>query len=198
MGPEGTTSGVLFLSFVILLTFIGLFFVFWAGWWISHRYQGVSPYTGQPLRRATDLSYFAAEKVLHYLYDFKQYDNRVFKLSRAAYCRETGRIFQDCVSWLDTVNVDWNFIQKRYPGDYVSWGSLTEDQQRDIREVHETLEFFQIRQSSKNSSPRMVEPEYVFLKPGPLYVNVHNKVLVGWQVVPDTELEVLVVQKPIR
>lgn len=194
--PSDTTAQVMFLSFAIVLTFAAIFLVFWIGWRISNQKQGVCPYTGAPLRRATDISYFAAEKTMRYLYHFKQYDNRVFKLSGAAFCRDTGRIFQDCVTWLDTVKVDWSFIQKRYPGDYVSWGSLSADQQRDIREAHDSLDRFQTAHSSPNPAPRMVEPEYVFIKPGPLYVNLQNKVLVGWQVVPDTDMEVLIVQKP--
>jgi hypothetical protein len=193
-----TTGWVLLLSVIILLTLCLLIFVFWLSWWVSQRGQGVSPYTGVPLRRATDLSYFATERVLRFMYDFKQYDNRIFKLNRAAYCRETGRIFTDCVTWIDSVKVDWNFLQKRYPGNYVSWGSLSIDQQRYIREAHHSLEGFQTEISSPSSSPRAIEPEYVYERPGPLYVDIQTKVLLGWKNIPSTDLEVLIVQKPIR
>ena len=33
-------------------------------------------------------------------------------------------------------------------------------------------------------------------RPGPLYVDIETKVLLGWKVVPGTDLEVLIVQKP--
>jgi len=93
---DATTGWVLLLSVAIVATLAFLIFAFWFGWWMSGRAMGVSPYTGVPLRRATDLSYYAAEQALLFLYNFQQYDNRIFKLSRAAYCRETGRIFTVC------------------------------------------------------------------------------------------------------
>lgn len=191
-----STYQVLVLSAAICLTFAGLFLAFWLGYWISTKQQGQSPYTGSPLRRCTDLTYFAAERVLRYMYNIKQYDNQVFKLRKSAYCRETGRIFINCVSIFNTVNVDWTFISKRYRGNYVSWGSLTRDQKIDIANAHESLEKFQTTISSPEPSPRNVASEYVFVKPGPLYVDVNTKVLVGWQEVPDTGMEVLIVQKP--
>ena len=193
-----STGWVLLLAFGILITFVLLFVVFWFTYKFSDRAQGVSPYTGLPLRRATSLSFYSAEKVLHYLYDYQQFDNRIFKLSRAAFCRETGRIFTSCISWLDTVHVDWNFLQKRHPGNYVSWGSLNPDQKKAIRDSHDSLDGFQTDESSPTPSPRAVEPEYAYTKPGPLYVDLYTRVLMGWKVVPDTELEVLIVQKPIR
>ncbi len=195
---DATTGWVLLLSIAIVATLAFLIFVFWFGWWMSSRAMGVSPYTGVPLRRATDLSYYAAEQALLFLYNFQQYDNRIFKLSRAAYCRETGRIFTECVTWMDTVKVDWTFLQKRYPGIWVSWGSLNSDQQRAIRDVHESLDGFQTEISSPTPAPRAIESEYAYTKPGPLYVDIQTKVLLGWKVVPGTELEVLIVQKPVR
>lgn len=195
---EPSTSLVLLFSLGILLAFAFLFFVFWFGWWMSDRAMGISPYTGIPLRRATDLTYFAAERVLRFLFEFQQYDNRIFKLSRAAYCRETGRIFTNCVTWLDTVKVDWTFLQKRYPGSYVSWGSLNGDQQKAIRDAHDSMEGYQTESSSPTPSPRGIEPEYAYTKPGPLYVDIETKVLLGWKIVPATDLEVLIVQKPVR
>ena len=85
----------------------------------------------------TEISYYSAEKVLGYLFDLSQYDNRVFKVRNAAFCRETGRVFQDCITWFDTINVDWTFLQKRHPGNYISWGSLSKEQQEAIREAHQ-------------------------------------------------------------
>lgn len=173
-----------------------LFAAFWFGWWVNKYGQGRSPYTGQKLRRATDLSYYAAEKTLRFLYEMKEYDNRIFKLKKAAFCRETGRIFQNCVTWYDVAIVDWRFLQNRFPGTYVSWGSLSWEQQREIKERHRSLEGFQTERSSSNPVPRLIEPEYVYEKPGPLYVDLETKILMGWKIVPGTDLEVLIVQKP--
>lgn len=186
---------VLFAS-LILLVFLGFiaFFVFSA--WVTRHQTGVSPFSGLPLRRGDDLPYEGAKKVLQFLYDRHEYDNRIFDIKRAAVCRETGRVFPNCISWFNTVSVDWSYPPKRFPGNYVSWGSLTYEQQEAIRKIHDSLEGFQTEQSSANSAPSQIEPEFAFLKPGPLYVDVDTKVLLGWQEVPDSDFEVLIVQKP--
>ncbi|MCE2982305.1 MAG: hypothetical protein LW832_01945 [Parachlamydia sp.] len=196
--PETSTSLVLLFSLVIILAFAFIFFAFWFGWRMADRSSGVSPYTGLPLRRANDLTYFAAERVVRFMLEFQEYDNRPFKLNKAAYCRETGRIFPNCITLLDTVKVDWTFLQKRYPGSYVSWGSLSNEQQRDVKKAHSSMVGYQTDESSPTSSPRMIEPEYVHTRPGPLYVDFQTKTLLGWMVVPYTDLEVLIVRKPDR
>jgi hypothetical protein len=197
MGEERGLWIVLFAG-LILLSFAFLSLLFWIGWRISQRSQAVSPYTGVPLRRLSEISYYSAERILRYLHDLHQYDNRVFKLSKAAFCRETGRIFQDCVTILDTIKIDWTFLHKRYHGNWISWGSLAKDQQDAIREVHGSLDRFQTLESSPTPAPRAIESEYAYTKPGPLYVDLETRVLLGWQVVPGTEFEVLIVQKPIK
>lgn len=196
MGNEGTW--VILISLLILISLVLLFAFFWIGWRLSQRSHSVCPYTGVPLRRASEIPYASAEKILRYLFDLKEYDNRIFKLSRAAFCRETGRIFQDCVSWFDTIDVDWGFLKKRYPGHYVSWGSLTKEQQEEVRKVHRSLDGFQTRDSSPQFLPQSAESVYTLTRPGPLYVDFNTKVLLGWKEVPDTEFEVLIVQLPIR
>lgn len=189
---------VFVISGFIFLTFAFLIILFWFGWRISQRSEALCPYTGIPLRRTTEISYYSTEQILRYLYDFHQYDNRIFKLNRSAFSRETGRIFQDCVTIFDTIKVDWTFLQKRYPGNWTSWGSLASDQQNEIREAHASLDRFQTFESSPTPSPRLIESEYVYTKPGPLYVDLETKVLMGWQLVPGTDFEVLIVQKPIK
>ncbi len=191
-----TSFQVFFFGIAVLIVFFLLFLVFLGTWWVTQRKPSLSPYSGMPLRHATCLSYYSIEQVLKYLYNLHQYDNRLFDIKKAALCRETGRIFPDCVTWYNAIDVDWTFIQKRYPGNYVSWGSLTDSQKQAIEVLHDSLEGFQIAYSSANPSPRKVEEEYVFEKPGPLYVDVQTGVLVGWQCVPQIDLEVLIVQKP--
>jgi len=187
---------VVFFGLTVVLIFLMLLVSFFVGWWLSRNRVSPCPYTGRALRRGSDLHYTIVEKVLRYLFDIYQYDNRLFDLSRAAICRDTGRIFPESVTWYRTVHVDWTFLQKRYPGKYVSYGSLTEEQKLVIQSQHESLEGFQVEFSSPTSTPRLVEPEYVYRKPGPLYVDVDTGILLGWKCVPDTDLEVLIVQKP--
>lgn len=195
---DDTGTWVVIFSFAVLATFALLVLLFWFSWRSATKAQGVSPYTGFPLRRATELPYYAVEKVFQYLNSYHQYDNRIFLLRRASFCRETGRIFQESVTWYDVIKINWNFLRKRYPGNYVSWGSLTRDQQQEIREAHETLEGFQTDLSSPNPQPRAIHSEYIYTKPGPLYVDFDKKILLGWKEVPGTELEVLIVQKPVK
>ncbi len=191
-----TYTDVAFFSFLVLLSFLVLVATFFFGYWISRRRTCPSPYSSLPLRRGSDLPYSSMEKILRYLYTLHQYDNRMFDLNQAAYCRETGRVFPKAVGLFGTIHVDWNFLQKRYPGQYVSWGSLTEQQQEAIRDAHYSLEGFQTDFSSGQASPRMIEPEFAFAKPGPLYVDLTTYVVLGWKCVPNTEFEVLIAQKP--
>jgi hypothetical protein len=191
-----TSMQVVLFSLAVLAVFFLLFFVFFLAWWMSRREVSLSPYSGMPLRSATSLSYYSIEKVVRYLYQMHQYDNRIFEIKKAALCRETGRVFPDCLTWYDVIKIDWSFIQKRHSGSYVSWGSLTGAQKEAVRAIHESLDNFQTEYSSSTPSPRHVEQKYALEKPGPLYVDINTGILVGWQCVPDTDLEVLIVQKP--
>jgi hypothetical protein len=185
----------LFGIFILVVILILFGFCIY-GIWLSRRPSSLSLYSHLPMRRGSDLSYYASEKTLRFLYNTHQYDNRIFSLKRAAVCRETGRIFSNAVTWYDRIELDWTFLQKRYPGSYVSWGSLTAEQQGLIRNAHDSLEGFQTDFSSPNPLPKAVEAKYAFAKPGPLYVDMNTKVLLGWKSVPATDLEVLIVQKP--
>ena len=120
----------------------------------------------------------------------------MFDVTQAALCRDTGRLFPNALTWYGTLKVDWKFLRKRYPGNFVSWGSLSEFQQLKIRDKHGSLEGFQTEFSSPTPSPRAIEPEYAYKKPGPLYVDIDTSVLLGWKEVPETDLEVLIVQRP--
>lgn len=193
---EGNTVQAVILSFAILAAFLFMVaMLFFSNWWLRND-TCPSPYTKTPLRRASTLSYSSMVKVLRYLYNLQQYDNRIFLFKKSAFCRETGRIFQDCVTWYDVIRVDWTFLEKRYPGNWVSWGSLQDDQREEIYYAHDSLEGFQVEYSSRNPSPRQVEPQYCYMKPGPLYVDMDTKILLGWKNIPDSDLEVLIVQKP--
>lgn len=181
---------------LLFLVLLGLLTSFIYGTWINRGTSSPSPYTGRALRKGSDIHWLTIEKVLRFLYDMHDYNNRLFDFNRAAFCRDTGRIFPDSITWHGSIKVSWRFLQKRFPGNFVSWGSLTEEQKISIIDRHKSLEGFQTEFSSHTPSPRKVEKEYAYLKPGPLYVDVDSGVLLGWKWVPDTDLEVLVLQKP--
>lgn len=193
---EISRQEVVFFSFALLISFIFLLVASFFGYWLRNQPPSISPYTKYPLRMGSDLPYDSVERILRFLYNYHEYDNRMFDLRKAAYCRDTGRIFPDAITWYGAIKVDWSFLQKRYPGVYVSWGSLTELQQENIRESHHSLDGFEIEFSSPQPLPRMIESDYALSKPGPLYVDIETKVLLGWKIVPDTDFEVLIVQKP--
>lgn len=187
---------VVFFSIAILLVFLLLIATCCFGYWLTHQRDSVSPYTGKPLRKTSDLSYFYMEMLLRYFYELNDYDNVLIDLSKAAFCRETGRVFPNALTWYDRINVNWNFLQKRLPGNYVSWGSLTDFQKEVIQDAHHVMEGFQTEFSSPTPSPRLIEKKYAYAKPGPLYVDLETKILMGWKSVPNTDLEVLIVQRP--
>jgi hypothetical protein len=157
-----------------------------------------SPYTGLPLRPAEGLPFNAKKKVYEFLEALNSYDNRPFRFKKAAFCRETGRIFPDCVNWRGKMKLDWSFLQKRCKGQWISWGSLSEELKRRVKERHSTMEGFQTEESSSQPSPRSVEPYFCYLRPGPLYVDLNKMTLMGWKSISGTEIELLIVQNPDR
>lgn len=164
---------------------------------LQNQKRACSPYSGLPMRRGEEVPLRSVEAIMRFLYyTIHNYDNQVFPMRSAMVCRETGRIFPSTVSWWGFQKVDWTFLQKRYPGVYVSWGSLTEALKQEIMEVHDSLEGFQTEKSSPNPAPNKISSEYAFLKPGPLYVDLNTKNILGWKCVPDTFFEVLILQKP--
>lgn len=191
-----TSGDIAWFSFAILFAFLFILAIFFLGFWVKKHQVCLSPYTKRPLRLGSSIPYETREKVLRYLFFMHQYDNRMFDVRKAAFCRETGRLFPHAVFYFDTIFVDWTFLEKRYPGNYVSWGSLSNEQKEMIRNSHLQIEGYQTDFSSPQYSPRMIETEYAYETPGPLYVDLETKVLLGWKVVPGTNLEVLVVQKP--
>lgn len=186
---------IFFVLFVfVALIFLIIYFVYSLK--KGRDYTCPSPYSGMPLRKASELTFSTKDQILRYLYQLHDYDNRMFDLEKSALCRETGRLFPNAVTWTDKIKIDWSFIQKRFPGNFVSWGSLSEDTKKEIRAAHHSLNGFQTEYSSSQPAPRMIEYEVALRKPGPLYVDIDTKILLGWKCIPDTEFEVLIVQKP--
>ena len=189
-----TTIVILLLSIVLFVVIMTA--LVWVSWWWSERRIATSPYTGLPLRKANDLPYSSRVKILRYMETYKEYDNRAFNLGRAAFCRDTGRVFPNCINWLGEMKVDWHFLYKRYPGKWVSWGSLTAEQKQDVIDAHEGIKGFQMEESCSNADPEDIELNFIQTKPGSLYVDIETKVLLGWKCVFETEFEILIVQIP--
>ena len=188
-----------FLLVVAAIVTFGLLIASFVYSWIGGTQPASpSPYTGKPLRRAIDIPWDTKAKVLKYMFERTDYANQIISFEHAALCRETGRIFPKCVTWYGAIRVDWRFLNKRYPGDYISWGSLNKEHQKEIRQMHHSMDGYQTHYSSQNSSPNRIEEEYALMKPGPLYVDPATGVLLGWKCVPDTDIEVLIVQRPVE
>lgn len=199
MYGENLRYEIVFFSFFLLFSFLGLLILSYILYKL-HRDQNVlCPYTKKPLRRGEDVPIHQVTEIMRFLfYENYSFDNRIFLMKNSLVCRDTGKVFQDVFNLLGRPKLDWTFLNKRYPGVYVSWGSLSLDQQRDIRESHYTLEGFQTEKSSSKPLPQNIEEEYAYLKPGPLYVDIMTKTLLGWKCVPNTIFEVLIVQHPIE
>lgn len=193
----GQQSLALFVLLFLML-FAVMFVILWLGWWFTNRQGSASPFTGHEMRRGEDLAYSAVQEVQKFLDDMGDPDNPVFDMRRASICRETGRIIPETVNLFSVIKADWSSVTKRYPGRWVSWGSLSAKEQEGVVYCHDSLDGFQVDESCDKPEPKDVDLYHVTLKPGPLYVDKATRVLMGWQMVPNTNLEVLVVQRPYR
>lgn len=192
LGQAAVAIAILALA-MLIFAMVGLL---WLGWWASARRGSPSPYTRKPMGLGEDLAFGAVRAIAEFLQRFDPSDNPVFDIKRAALCRQTGRIFPDCVNNIGIVKLDWNFLVRRCPGRWTSWGSLGPELQKELRDWHDSLEGFQTEVSSPNPSPKDIDLYHAMTRPGPLYVDLASKTLMGWKRVPGTELEVLVVQRP--
>jgi hypothetical protein len=175
---------VLILSFAAVIVVMGG--LLWFGWWVSRKRGSVSPYTKKPMALGID----------EFMLSHPQPDNPPIDFETASICPDTGRIFPNTVV-RGIVLLDWNFIQRRYPGRFVSWGSLSDYEKATIKLCHDTLAGYQYETSCPKPIPRDIDAYYAQQKPGPLYVDRQTKILLGWKEVPGTELEVMIVQLPI-
>lgn len=195
---EIMSSAILLIVILSLIAIALMTFFFWLGYWWVNRRSSYCPYVRQRLEPATLLSYEVVERAHEFMSHLNSEENPAFELKHASVCRETGRIFPDTVSPNGVIQVKWDFLQQRFPGRWVSWGSLNEAQQRRVRASHVTLRGYQTEASSPQASPRAIRLPYTLTKPGPLYVDLNNFNLMGWKQVPGTNFEILVVQTPKR
>ncbi len=186
---------VLLMSFLLVVgAMVGLL---WFGWWVSRKRGSLSPYSKMPMKLGTDVAGSMRRYVDDFLLSHPQPENSPIDFDTAAICTETGRIFPNSAIKGNFVRLDWSFLQKRYPGRFISWGSLSDLEQATIRLCHESLAGYQTEVSCPNPMPQQIDTHYALTKPGPLYVDRNSKILLGWKEVPGTEFEVLIVQMPI-
>jgi hypothetical protein len=186
---------LLIFSFFLVLGILG--FLLWYGWFVSKTRGALCPYTKGPLFLGVDIAPSIRKYVDSFLLSHSQPENEPFDFSKAAICEKTGRIFPNCVARGERIHLDWTFLQKRHPGSFVSWGSLSEMEQWQVRSCHESMQGFQCESSATMPLPKEIDPYHANKKPGPLYVDKQTKVLLGWKEVPGTRFEVLIVQKPL-
>jgi hypothetical protein len=191
-----------FLLFLVELLIALLLFavVFGIGYWITQRPHTRSPFTDSPLLSASNLSFQAMQKVHSFVHALPLGSICKLDLNEAGVCRQTGRIFPNCTNRFGIVILPKNYLELYYPAKLIPWSALSSEQQTLIRQQHITLEKFQI--SWYNSSQPSVNSKFIYdssyllTKPGPLFVDLATATLVGWQCVPDTELELLIIQRP--
>lgn len=185
---------------ILLLSFCGILFMLGAlvffSWWWPRRPGALSPYTRRPLKFGTDVASSVRIYVQEFILSHSQPENPFFDFALCSICPVTGRIFPDTVTKRGRVHVDWTFLQKRYPGRYVSWGSLSELQRATLRLCHPSMLGFQMEHSCPRPLPSDIDAFHAVMRPGPLYVDLNTKILLGWKEVPGTNFEVLIVQKP--
>jgi hypothetical protein len=184
----------IFAVFAVVLAM--MVFLLWLNWKREGIRGDLCPYSHRPMRLGIDVARSMAEFVNAFLEEQPKPDNPPIDFARASHCPVTGRIFPLTVSTAERISLSWDFLQKRLPGTYVSWGALSEEEKGEIKLLHGSLEGFQTEQSSAKLRPEDVEIEYAMLFPGPLYVDRKTKILMGWKKVPGTYFEVLIVQRP--
>lgn len=195
---EGVGRGAIFLLFFSFFSILAILSMFlWIGWSVSKKRGSKSLYSKQPMALGVDTASSIVRLVEGFLECHSQPENEPFDFAQAAICEQTGRIFPNTVKRGEMIRLDWSFLQKRYPGNYVSWGSLSETEQAIVRMCHESMQGFQMQVSSPQPLPKDINSYYALTKPGPLYIDKSTKILLGWKEVPDTHFEVLIVQKPI-
>lgn len=188
------------LLFVLVLLFLILVMaaILWVGWWMTNRSGAKSPYTGLEMKRGEDLAFSAVHSIQKYLDGLSDPLNPEIEIRHAAICHQTGRVFSNAVNGFGVIRLDWDFLEKRARGNWISWGALSEQQREEILFCHDSLQGYQTEDSCKEPNPEKVDLYHATLSPGPLYVDCTSRHILGWKKVPDTGLEVLVLQRPWR
>lgn len=194
--PTDAVSMVLTTFLLLLALFAFMYLFVFVGWRKTHRKGSLCPYAGVPLVYAKDLPASSRQIIDHTLAQYSAELNPPIDWSLAAICTKTGRLFTQCVAVSGTIYLDWNFLKKRAPGEWVSWGALTPEHQGEIYSLYRDMSFYQTDLCSPDAQPSRTNSFYAMTRPGPLYVNPHTNELLGWVSVPDTSYEILIHSRP--
>lgn len=168
------------LGFIIFFSLI-IGATYYLYWW-SHLKGRKSPFSGKLLARGEEIFYACAEKIYFFSSELSQPENASFDLAEAVFCRETNRIFPSSINAFGEINLIRNYLKKYYPSKLVPWFRLTDSEKVKLASMHSSLEGFQIGKS---------------LSLGPLFVDRKRSILVGWKRIPETKMEIIVIQKPL-
>jgi len=176
--------------FVVLMScgILAILLFIFVGNKVFSKKQGKSPYGGGPLRKLEELHYDKLFLLERYL----QSHNLSYSLKESLICEKTGRVFPKKTLRFNTLSVSRNFLSRMHQGKWLLWSSLSDQQKKKVVRSHllhyDQLEQFQCEGFQNKSS---LEEERRG-KPGPLYVDLKTKNLLGWRSVPTTDLELLV------
>ncbi len=150
--------------------------VFGLGWYVTNRQGARSPFSGKPMIRGHDLTFEAVARLRTHLGKAPQPENPDFQWTHSVVCRETGRVFTDVVNRWGVARVSSNYLKRRYPGTYTPWTALQPSERQAVLARH----------------PQGIGAYEL----DGLYVDLTTKTLLGWQRVPETGLQILIVNKP--
>lgn len=164
------------MTLLLWLVFGGLLAgIMGLGYYVMCRQGSRSPWSGQSMLKGKDLTFSAVAELRAHLAAQGQPENPDFEPLKAAVCKQTGRVVCDAINRFGVIRVPRDYISRRYPGNYTAWTQLSLPEQQATAARHLSLKSFVLEG---------------------LYVDLATKTLVGWQPVPGTGLEILVVQKP--
>ena len=167
------------LGFIIFFSLIigATYYLYWR----THLKGRKSPFSGKILARGEEIFYASAEKIHLFSSELSQPENAPIDLTKAVFCRETNRIFSSSINAFGEIDLTRNYLKKYYSSKLVSWFRLRESEKLKLASMHTSLEGFQVGKG---------------LFPGPLFVDKKRSILVGWKRIPETEMEIIVIQKP--
>jgi hypothetical protein len=175
LGRFSSGYGFIFVILMFLFTGgIGLFF--WIGWWRTNRVGGKSfSMTGGELAPGDLIAFHSVQRVHDFMLSKPQPENTPFKPKDAAVCRETGRVFPNARDGFGVIRVKSSYPNRRWKGSWVLWKELSRAERSRVEGKHGDLSAYESEG---------------------LYADPFDALIMGWQKVPGTELQVLIVEKP--
>jgi hypothetical protein len=173
---------------------VSLFLFFGGGWWIFFKKRAKSPFSNtflEPCEKV--LSFAAIEKVFRFLNRIHDEYNERFDLKRATICLKTGRIFPNTINRFGIIKIPENYIIHYAKTPLILYASLDKKIKGFLYEKDKVLQGYQTY-TNLDSSKLEIEKSVELMKPGPLYLDPKTGFFLGWQIVPGTSLELLVVK----